>query len=890
MEERHVFNTTEYRLGEYLIAAVRMLLATELLFLALTDILSSAFERWCLSETSFWGIQQILVLAVIFFGIAAPVCGKYRMVVYALLEVGLLALGGWFTWKHFDRLKDGLFGLCDDYLKAWNAYYKTNYIVGDSWLQTGWTLGFLILVLVLLCLLLRYVTGVRLLMLLPPLCALALDLLVDCLPDWEGLACLLMGTLVLYSGPAESSKLMFVPMRGRERRGRRVWLQLGALVLVTVLAFGVISAAGGLFAAPAGRIPEKTPQFLAFQSRLENDIMRLGSGIHFASGRERVDNATPRYRDEQILTITMSEAPMTNVYLPEFYSGTYRGGQWVKEKREFQRAAAKSGYDADHMSMLIRQMGYENLNVIVKEIFEVQRGLESRYTIVYGKQRTDSAWIPYLADITSLEGAVWVENEGTVKKRWSTDTLTFTGWTYNMGLEGFIPYIDMLESESNEKDAIDWYSSYVREHYQDGSSLAAVQEMADEQRGRGIMISQISSVVLSSMAMNPSAFEGDNLSESTDAESFYFMGENSAETNSYRLTVATLVSHQLAERCVYNLYLDDIPAGTDTIQYFLETGHEGYCMHFASAGALILQELGIPARYASGYIVKRDAFSGSRSEGYSAQVLDRNAHAWVEIYLEDIGWVPVEMTPGYKSGESELPTDADKQDELMEQHENKEEPQEDSEEFVPDKDLNQPTETEDSETENSETDSKQDSETEQQSSETQGAGFADGSGGSGSGALLHLIARIVGIAAAIIAVPAACILLVRRCIRRYHEVLWEEMKKKQNRRAVQRINRRIYRRLQGGMGAFGHIRFSFVRGSGSAGVQWVGITDAEYEAKLVRTYSSITQQEWAEYMRIVKKAAFADEAIGESELRHCYRVYKMRNKREHKSKDENQQE
>ena len=69
-------------------------------------------------------------------------------------------------------------------------------------------------------------------------------------------------------------------------------------------------------------------------------------------------------------------------------------------------------------------------------------------------------------------------------------------------------------------------------------------------------------------------------------------------------------------------------------------------MHFASAGALILQSLGVPARYASGYVVEPSAFHKEK-KGYQADVPDYNAHAWVEIYLENIGWVPVEMTPGY---------------------------------------------------------------------------------------------------------------------------------------------------------------------------------------------------------------------------------------------------
>lgn len=47
----------------------------------------------------------------------------------------------------------------------------------------------------------------------------------------------------------------------------------------------------------------------------------------------------------------------------------------------------------------------------------------------------------------------------------------------------------------------------------------------------------------------------------------------------------------------------------DPVEYFLGTGKEGYCMHYASAATLILQELGVPARYASGFVVKQGLFA-----------------------------------------------------------------------------------------------------------------------------------------------------------------------------------------------------------------------------------------------------------------------------------------
>ena len=35
-------------------------------------------------------------------------------------------------------------------------------------------------------------------------------------------------------------------------------------------------------------------------------------------------------------------------------------------------------------------------------------------------------------------------------------------------------------------------------------------------------------------------------------------------------------------------------------------------------------------------------------DGYTAQIPDTQAHAWVEVYRSGKGWIPVEVTPGYQ--------------------------------------------------------------------------------------------------------------------------------------------------------------------------------------------------------------------------------------------------
>ena len=61
----------------------------------------------------------------------------------------------------------------------------------------------------------------------------------------------------------------------------------------------------------------------------------------------------------------------------------------------------------------------------------------------------------------------------------------------------------------------------------------------------------------------------------------------------------------------------------------------------------MFRSCGIPARYVVGYAAPANLFSGQADGSYMAVLQDDNAHAWVEIYMPDCGWTPVETTPGF---------------------------------------------------------------------------------------------------------------------------------------------------------------------------------------------------------------------------------------------------
>lgn len=82
----------------------------------------------------------------------------------------------------------------------------------------------------------------------------------------------------------------------------------------------------------------------------------------------------------------------------------------------------------------------------------------------------------------------------------------------------------------------------------------------------------------------------------------------------------------------------------DFVRWFLTESDTGYCIHFASATAVLLRAAGIPSRYVTGYTVTAKAAE-------EVTVTGKHAHAWAEFRLPGLPWCPVESTPDYETEE-----------------------------------------------------------------------------------------------------------------------------------------------------------------------------------------------------------------------------------------------
>ncbi|MFT4882997.1 MAG: transglutaminase-like putative cysteine protease [Natronomonas sp.] len=77
----------------------------------------------------------------------------------------------------------------------------------------------------------------------------------------------------------------------------------------------------------------------------------------------------------------------------------------------------------------------------------------------------------------------------------------------------------------------------------------------------------------------------------------------------------------------------------DVATAFVFDMEAGYCQYFATSMVAMLRTQGIPARYVTGYS------PGDRVGDDEYRVSEANAHAWVEVYIADVGWVTFDPTP-----------------------------------------------------------------------------------------------------------------------------------------------------------------------------------------------------------------------------------------------------
>jgi transglutaminase-like putative cysteine protease len=95
----------------------------------------------------------------------------------------------------------------------------------------------------------------------------------------------------------------------------------------------------------------------------------------------------------------------------------------------------------------------------------------------------------------------------------------------------------------------------------------------------------------------------------------------------------------LRRQCSYSLKVGRFTSGQPIAEFVFEK-RRGYCEYFASAAAVLLRLQGVPARYLTGFSVSDDSYQAGHYV-----VREGHAHAWIEAYVPEKGWIEVDPTP-----------------------------------------------------------------------------------------------------------------------------------------------------------------------------------------------------------------------------------------------------
>lgn len=257
-------------------------------------------------------------------------------------------------------------------------------------------------------------------------------------------------------------------------------------------------------------------------------------------------------------------------------------------------------YSFDGTSYFDPNLYVGNLIKDNKEIQEINLTLNKEFS---------SGFIPYYL----ASEASYYDNDVDVNFN-NAKTISYSYYEYNYLNEGINPAnLDYISQ--NNLNYLN-YKTFVNNNYLkvDASLKATIQEMINE----------------------------NNLVKETEFDSIYSVGRYLK--NNY--IVGTNVNYS---------------SDTDIISQFLTEDKEGKHQHFATAGAMILRTIGIPARVVSGYYLDN---KDNTTNGEIPVYKNSADHVWVEAYSSNLNaWVNVDFTPAYAIDYTpETPSEPDEPD------------------------------------------------------------------------------------------------------------------------------------------------------------------------------------------------------------------------------------
>lgn len=806
---------------------ISLWLAIGLLWYSFLSIIGDAFPEFLPVDA------RVIVPFLVVFWLGYEWPEKLWKKMGMLCRVAALAFPVLYVFLHLEKVLDGIVRLAWFYVPAFNDYYNSNFFLGVASDDGNSVFAFSAICMLFwgLTWTIAYGWKKRVLLVIFPLLALVLELVVGLAPLDNGLFMALFAAILLLTmgGSSVFKRLIAIACVG-----------IAVLFSETVFADRLEET----------NIRKQKQELLKWQNSVNLENINLANlfQFDFHFNWEKLNNGTPQYTGKTILEIVTNNHRVGNIYLKGFYGTNYENGDWEFDDSLFQEACRKAGKSPEEVAKQILQMPYER----VKEAYaDILGELMVNYQISYVGATGNVAYAPYLSDYDSLDDTYGIVGDYLLKKS------VFDAYTSGTLYEGGFQYIGMWNVINTAIEAGFGNYTYIAGEEEFVVDLKQQKEELDFLNSLSkayLQLPEDTEYLASAVAKIESKIRDYEV-----YSSFYGIGLESENTR--RILCANEVAKYLEDQMSYSLKLDTLPADMDPIEYALTVSHEGYCMHFASAATLILRELGVPARYVSGYTVTPSAFEKDVETGvYKAAVGDFMAHAWVEIYLDNIGWTILEATPG--SSLESLPSreDIDRWESLSEIKRPKDEPEsEDSESEEVENSETQTEETEETEDSQTEQNTSQNSQQENPSqSEEENTSGQNGIGnGGGSGSLGMMLKAFGGIGAVVLLIVSLAF-AVKYAVIRYKKVLIHEMQKQMTRKAVNRMNRRMYYGLR-----LRNPKLWFA----------AKMSDKMYEEALIEYYPKVSAEDWEKFMDIVKKNHYSKEKTTVEEMQFCYDCY-----------------
>lgn len=311
------------------------------------------------------------------------------------------------------------------------------------------------------------------------------------------------------------------------------------------------------------------------------------------------------------LKVTVSEQPADTVYLKGFIGSSYGSNRWQSPSEERFKSAMMNWHTEDDPTLYIQNLPFLR-TMYAQEALSADQPAAAEMTVERLNASSEYTYVPYnayLNEYYELSGG-----DGAVLGQDVQDDIFF--FYTETDCRSILEEWNKSEENSSVLNRTEGsYDAYTQQWYLE---------------------------VLDGL---------DNLQEVCDAQGFKWKEEDEWMKEQGLIPeelekIENFVITYLNEHYTYDIHAEAVPEGEDFLRYFLEESKTGYSTHFATAAVVMFRMCGVPARYVAGYAAPTQLFTAQPDGFYTAVLQADNSHAWVEVYEPEIGWKPVETTPG----------------------------------------------------------------------------------------------------------------------------------------------------------------------------------------------------------------------------------------------------